>query len=488
MSAQPIALPPILLPQSPTALSGSHEVVPYIRQRPRPADRHEPHEAGNRKVEPLVVEYLATSSLLPYEKKLRKHNQKHIAALMGSLRGFGFVAPVIVDDHNVIVDGEALIEAAVRLGIDMVPIVRLSNMTAVMVQACRVAINKLSGGATWDDNLIKFEMIEIAPTLIAHDIELEAIGFSTTEFDLMVGAPASDPAELDEDVALPETPVSKIGDLWRLENNRLLCGNALEEASYARLLNGEKATMAFCDAPYNQKVSDISGLGKAKHKEFQMASGEMTRQAYIEFLAAYMTLCAQYCVDGAVHFACIDWRHSLEMATAGEAAFQRTLNLIVWVKTNAGMGTMYRSQHELIYCFKSGTAPHINNFGLGGTGRWRSNAWQYAGANSFGKGRDADLAAHPTVKPVALVMDAILDVSRRGDIVLDCFTGSGTTINAAHKTGRRGYGIELEPGFVDVAIQRWQSLTGMSATLDGDGRTFKEIKEARLLAKEASNG
>ena len=437
-------------------------------------------------MEPLAIEYVATQSLIPYARKLRKHDQKHIAALMGSLRAFGFIAPVIVDKHNIVVDGEALIEAATRLDFDTVPIVRLSNISAKMLQVCRVALNKLSEGATWDDDLIRFEMIEIAPTLIDHDIELEAVGFSTTEFDLMVGSPASVSDE-PEDYPLSHTAVTEGGDLWLLADHRLLCGNSLEEASFARLLNGEKATMAFCDPPYNDEVSSISGLGKTKHKEFQMASGEMTRAAFITFLVTYMTLCAQHCVDGAVHFTCISWRHTLEMATAGEAAFQKLLNLIVWVKSNAGMGSMYRSQHELIYCFKSGTAPHINNFGLGATGRWRSNVWQYAGANSFGRGRDADLAAHPTVKPVTLVMDAILDVSRRRDIVLDCFIGSGTSINAAHKTGRRCFGIELEPRYVDVAIRRWEALSGISATLDDDGRTFTEIQEARLLTREVSN-
>lgn len=263
-------------------------------------------------------------------------------------------------------------------------------------------------------------------------------------------------------------------------DHRLLCGNALEAADFERLMGGEKARMAFCDPPYNLKVDGvISGLGKAKHREFAMASGEMSRPEFITFLTNYMRNCAAHSVDGAIHFACMDWRHLIELITAGEAAFDKFLNLLVWAKTNAGMGTMYRSQHEHIGVFKSGQAPHLNNFGLGETGRWRSNLWTVPGANTFSRTRDQDLADHPTVKPTVLVMEAIRDVSRPRDIVLDCFCGSGTTILAAEKTGRRCYGMELDPIYIDVAIRRWQELTGEAAVLDGDSRSFDEVKLAR---------
>jgi DNA modification methylase len=463
-----------------------------VRQRARverpPAALQADTAAANSAALRLFIEYVPTDELKAYSKGLRKHDEKHIAACMGSLRSLGFVAPIVIDARNIVVDGHALVVAAQRLGIADVPVVRLGHLSDELVQVCRVALNKLSEGARWDDAALRLEMIEIAPTLAAHDIEIEAIGFSVTEFDLMVAAPDAEPEE-EAVPELAETAITQLGDQWLLGDHRLLCGNALSNEDFVKLMASEKARMAFCDAPYNLKVDGvISGLGKAKHRDFAMASGEMSRPEFIEFLTTYMRNCAAHSVDGAVHFACMDWRHILELISAGEAAFDKFLNLVVWAKTNAGMGTMYRSQHELIGVFKSGTAPHQNNFGLGETGRHRSNLWTVAGANTFRKDRDKDLAAHPTVKPALLVIDAIRDVSSRGEIVLDCFCGSGTTIIAAEKSGRRGYGIELDPLYVDVAVRRWQELTGLPAVLDGDGRTFDEISSARTLTEEPANG
>src|SRR5690606_2490042 len=278
------------------------------------------------------------------------------------------------------------------------------------------------------------------------DIEVEALGFSVAEFDFLTLPLAGAETDGEEQIEPAEHVVSRLNDLWQLGEHRLLCGDALNPDTFSKLLAGEKARMSFCDPPYNLKVDGvISGLGKVKHREFAMGAGEMSRPAFIEFLTSYMRNCAAHSVDGSVHFACMDWRHVLELVTAGEAAFDKFLNLVVWNKTNAGMGTMYRSQHELIGVFKAGTAPHKNNFGLGETGRYRSNVWTVPGANTFRADREKDLAAHPTVKPTALVMDAIMDVSGRGEIVLDCFCGSGTTILAAEKTGRRCFAIELDP-------------------------------------------
>lgn len=460
--------------------------TPIIRTRTRVAAT-EVASASNIQSAKLDIDYVAIGNLKPYPKGLRKHAEKHIAACMGSLRSFGFVAPVVIDKDNTVVDGHALVIAADRLGIASVPVVRLAHLSPELVRACRVALNKLSEGGEWDGDLIRLEMIDIAPTLIAHDIEVEALGFSVAEFDMMVALPEP---QLEEEPAseVGKTAVGSLGDLWLLGEHRLLCGSALEASDFIKLMDGEKARMAFCDAPYNLKVDGvISGLGKVKHREFAMGSGEMSRPDFIAFLTRYMENCAAYSVDGSVHFACMDWRHIFELVTAGEAAFDKFLNLVVWNKTNAGMGTMYRSQHELIGVFKSGTASHKNNFGLGESGRYRSNVWTVAGANTFRKGRDQDLADHPTVKPTPLVMDAILDVSSRGEIVLDCFCGSGTTILAAEKTGRRGFGIELDPLYVDVAIRRWQALTGKQAILAGDGKTFDDIAASRGSDEESSD-
>lgn len=459
-----------------------------VRVRTRPPAVAAEAEQTNFALPLPPIEMALTSSLIPYSRALRRIGEKHLAAITSSLSTFGFVAPILIDKDNVVVAGHSLLLAAKRLGILRVPVLRITQLSPELIKACRVALNKLSEGGRWDEIELKFEMMELAPILDAHDISVETLGFATAEFDLMLDG--SDGSETNEDQADPPAKLAatRLDDIWVLGDHRLLCGNALDDDAFVRVMGGKKARLTFCDPPYNLKVDGvISGLGKVKHHEFPMASGEMSRPDFIAFLTRYMVNCAAHSVDGAVHFACMDWRHLLELITAGEAAFDKFLNLVVWNKTNAGMGTMYRSQHELVGVFKSGKAPHTNTFGLGDTGRYRTNVWTVAGANTFRSGREADLSDHPTVKPTTLVMDAIKDVSRRGEIVLDCFCGSGTTILAAEKTGRIGRGIELDPIYVDVAIRRWQKLTGKAAILEGDGRSFADICLARAPTAEVSD-
>jgi DNA modification methylase len=277
-----------------------------------------------------------------------------------------------------------------------------------------------------------------------------------------------------------EPAVSAIGDLWQLGTHRLLCGSALEEESYRLLLGDERVQLVFSDPPYNVAIDGhVCGLGSVKHAEFKMATGEMSDQEFIAFLETFMRLAATHSVDGAIHFLCMDWRHMREILAAAQPVYGSPKNLCVWAKTNAGMGSFYRSQHELVFVFKVGTAKHINNFGLGGRGRYRSNVWTYPGVNTFKRGRMEELEAHPTVKPLAMVIDAVKDCSRRRGVVLDPFVGSGTTLLAAEKTGRIGRGIELDPHYVDVAIRRWQALTGQAAIHLGSGRTFDELAAGR---------
>jgi DNA modification methylase len=279
-------------------------------------------------------------------------------------------------------------------------------------------------------------------------------------------------------VDLDRPVVTKPGDLWQLGPHRLLCGSALEPASYTALLGDERAQMAFSDPPYNVKIDGhVSGLGSVKHAEFLMASGEMTEKEFVAFLQASLKAMATFSVDGAVHYVCMDWRHVGELTAAAAGVYSEQKNLIVWNKTNAGMGTFYRSKHELIFAYKVGTAPHINNFGLGEGGRYRTNVWDYPGANTFSRDRMKDLVDHPTVKPLALVVDAIKDCSKKGGVVLDPFLGSGTTLLAAHRTGRLGRGIELDPRYVDVAVRRWQALSKQPAVLIKTGQTFDELEK-----------
>jgi DNA modification methylase len=274
--------------------------------------------------------------------------------------------------------------------------------------------------------------------------------------------------------------VSKLGDLWQLGNHRLLCGDARESVALDRLMEGTRAAMAFLDPPYNVRVKDIVGRGHVQHEEFAMASGEMSRTEFLAFLGSVLSAAAAVSENGAVHCVCMDWRHIDDLFAAGRSVYGEVLNLAVWVKNNGGQGSFYRSQHELIGIFRVGDAPHINNIELGRHGRNRSNVWHYAGVNTFRAGRLDELHVHPTVKPVALVADAIKDCTRRGDIVLDTFSGSGTTILAAERVGRRAYALEIEPRFVDVAIRRWQQFTGKDAVNLATNRSFDALATTQV--------
>jgi DNA modification methylase len=289
------------------------------------------------------------------------------------------------------------------------------------------------------------------------------------------------------DVPAAAATVSRPGDLWALGAHRLLCGNALEAAAYQTLMAGELAEMVFTDPPYNVPIDGhVSGHGRVRHHDFAMASGEMSEDEFTTFLRTVLERLAGVSRDGAIHFMCMDWRHLGEMLAAGRAVCSELKNLVVWNKTNGGMGSFYRSKHELVFVWKIGTAPHVNTFDLGQHGRYRTNVWDYAGVNTMRAGRLEELAMHPTVKPVAMVADAIKDCSCRKGIILDPFMGSGTTLIAAERTGRRARGIELDPAYVEVAVWRWQSYTGKRATLVATGQSFEDVAEQRGVTLAAS--
>jgi DNA modification methylase len=271
--------------------------------------------------------------------------------------------------------------------------------------------------------------------------------------------------------------------LWHLDRHRLFCGDSCDVSDVRALIGRERAAMIFADPPFNLKIGATVGRGKIKHREFAFASGEMSPSQFIVFLEKWMRLAVQFSADGSIHYVCIDWRHIAEMLAAGNEIFGELKNVVVWVKTNAGQGSLYRSQHEFVCVFKNGEGRHQNNIELGRHGRNRSNVWSYAGVNTFRTGRLDELSVHPTVKPVALVADAMRDCSRRGDIVLDPFMGSGTTILAAERVGRRGYGLEIDPLYVDVAIRRWQDFTKKDAILKTTGQTFDEVAASRTTTR-----
>jgi DNA modification methylase len=428
------------------------------------------------------LEYRSVERLRAYAKNPRKHSDKQIVQLMASIREFGFAVPALVDPDGTIIAGEARIAAAKRLGMKEVPVLVPEHWSKAQIRAYRLADNRLAEHATWDTELLQFE---IGAILEIGETPIEILGWTTGEIDVLMDGvedgTASDP--LDEVGELPAEPTARRGDIWLLGKHRLMCASSIVAENWATLMAGQTAAMAFTDAPYNVPVNGhVSGLGKHQHAEFAMASGEMSKAEFTQFNVDYLTNLAAHTRDGGLLMACMDWRHLAELLSAAEQVKLQLLNVCVWRKANGGMGSLYRSQHEFVLILKKGKAPHTNNVELGRNGRYRTNVWDYAGANSFGATRDSDLAAHPTVKPIALVADAIRDVTRHGEIVLDAFMGSGTTILAAERTGRVAHGIEIEPGYIDVAISRWEKMAGQSARLEETGETFAQVREERRAA------
>jgi 16S rRNA G966 N2-methylase RsmD len=421
----------------------------------------------------LAVEHVPIDRLKRNARNPRDHKEKQLAKLATSIARFGFLVPCIIDDDDRVLAGNARVAAAARLGFTEVPAIRIRHLTEAEMRAFVVADNKLTELATWNDAILREELQFFAELDI--DFDFSTIGFDTAEVDWILDD-APDATSRDDDLtalASGQPTVSNPGDLWIAGPHRIYCGDALVPDSYAVLLGTDRAQMVFSDPPYNVPIlGHVGGSGAVQHREFQMASGEMTVPEFTAFLTGAMKNMAGFSVDGSIHFACVDWRHVSEMLAAGTAAYTELKNICVWKKTNAGMGSFYRSQHELICVFKNGRSPHINNIELGKHGRSRSNVWEYVGLNSFGRHRDALLALHPTVKPVALVADAIKDASARGDLILDPFAGSGTTVVAAEKTHRRAAVIEIDPLYTDAIVRRWQAYTGRDAVCARTGVTF----------------
>ena len=425
----------------------------------------------------LEIVYRKISDLQPRPGNPRTHSTKQIEQIAKSIERFGFNNPVLVDDDGGVVAGHGRLEAAKLLGMTEVPTVLLSDMSDADIRAYVIADNRLAEQSGWDKDLLAVEFKILSD--LDYDFDMTLTGFELAEIDGLLGESSAGAGKDDPDDSIPdvaETAVTRLGDIWLIGDHRLICGDATATATYSALLGDEEAAMVFSDPPYNVPIKGhVSGLGKVQHREFAMASGEMTKSEFTSFLANVFCSLAKVSTNGSIHFHCIDWRHISEMLTAGGVGYHELKNLCVWAKSNGGMGSLYRSAHELVLVFKSGTAPHINNVKLGKNGRYRTNVWNYAGVNGFGANRDAELAMHPTVKPVAMVIDAILDCSNRKDIVLDPFAGSGTTLVAAQRTKRRGYGVELDPLYCDVIIRRLQKRFELEATLLADGRTFEDV-------------
>ena len=443
------------------------------------AASHEPlpTAAHDRAVSAVAIDHIKA-----HPRNTRTHSKKQIRQIADSIQAVGFTSPVLIDEQGVLLAGHGRVEAAKLLGLKTIPAIVVVGLSEARKRALLLADNRIAQSAGWNRERLADELLSLPDLLIADGLDISVTGFEPAEIDALLTdfeEDAADPADTLDAATLAGPAVSQPGDFWHLGKHCLLCGDARDASHLNRLMGCERAHMAFLDPPYNVRVRDIGGRGQVKHQEFAMASGEMSRRDFTCFLTETLTLAASVSIDGAVHFVCMDWRHIGELVEAGRAAYGAMLNLIVWVKSNAGQGTFYRSQHELIGAFRVGNAPHLNTIELGRHGRSRSNVWKYAGANTFRAGRMDDLRAHPTVKPVAMVADAIKDCTQRNQIVLDTFSGAGTTLLAAERVGRQARALEIDPRYVDVAIRRWQAFTGRDAIHSETGQTFDEMAGSR---------
>ena len=430
----------------------------------------------------LEITYRVLTQLKPFARNPRIHKKEQVEEIARSIRTFGCLVPILTDGEGKVIAGHGRLLAAKLLQMTEVPVICISDLTEAQIQAFRIADNKLCENSAWNDTLLAEIFKELSELTLP--FTLDTTGFSIGEIDLRIqGLSLTKPDEDPADDLPPQSNlirVAKVGDLWLLGEHRVLCGDARVGENFSKLMNGQLAVMVLTDPPYNLEIDGFcTGKGITKHSEFLVGSGEMTPAEYCNFLQLVFRLMAAVLVDGGLVYVFIDYRHVDQLISAGKSVFSAFKNLAVWAKDRAGMGSFYRSQHELCCIFKFGNAPHQNHFQLGQHGRYRSNLWSYPCPVLFGTSRDEGdiLRLHPTVKPAALVGDAIMDVTRRGEIVVDPFLGSGTTVIAAERTGRICYGMELAPEYVGLTIRRWQSCTGKAAFNADSGKCFDEAEQ-----------
>ncbi len=417
--------------------------------------------AGQSALTPLEVVYRPLASLAPDPRNARTHPRRQIEQIKASIIAFGFTNPLLTDEEGKLIAGHGRLIAARELGLADVPVIQLAGLTEAQKRALRLADNKIALNAGWDIEILKLELADLSLPEI--EIDLGLTGFSSGEIDVLLKEP-NDP---DDEVvpAVPIEPRTRPGDIWQLGEHRIGCGDG-RDLEFLRQVLGDGATVdaAFLDPPYNVKINGHANA-KGRHREFAMASGEMTPNAFRALRSETLGSCVAVSKPGAVHFICMDWRHMDDVSYVGAELYDPLLNICVWNKSNAGMGSLYRSKHEMVFVYRVAGAPHYNAVELGRHGRNRTNVWDYASVNSMRGSRREDLALHPTVKPVAMVADAICDVTRQNELVLDIFLGSGTSLIAAERVGRRFRGVDIDPAYVDVALVRWSALTGKEPQL-----------------------
>jgi hypothetical protein len=428
---------------------------------------------------PATIEFRATEihRVRPDPRNARTHSKKQVEQIAASIAANGFVNPILINPAGVVIAGHGRLRAAKQLRLTSVPTIIVSGLSEAEERRLRIADNKIALNAGWDADLLRLELAEIDVA----GLDLELTGFSIPELDILRDIKIDNEERVDP---VPVEAVSRLGDIWLCGNHRVGCGDLLDGTSLAALMAGSRADAIATDPPYNtSNATHNGGSGRFRHREFQYAHGEMSRSQFTEFLTNAEGALASYSKEGAVAFIFMDHHHAGEQIAAGEIAFGKRLNIAIWVKSNAGMGSLYRSQHEMVFVYVVGDAPHLNNVELGKHGRNRTNVWNAASVNAFGS-RQGDLELHPTVKPTQLIAEALLDVTAPGEIVLDGFLGSGTTLLAAERTKRRAYGLEIDPAYVDVAITRWRDVTGHEPMLESTGEAFPEVERRR--AKETT--
>jgi DNA modification methylase len=429
-----------------------------------------PHPIRNDLAPKLELVERAPGDLVFTVRNVRKIDAAHVREVATSISSLGFCDPVLIDERNRVLHGVVRVEAAVLLGLVHIPCIRANHLSASERRLVRIALNRLGEKGSWDFDELKLELEE----LILDDVPIEITGFSMTEVDQIVIG--DEPAAVEAGPLAPEPdakPVAQFCDIFVMGDHRILCGDSTDPRGIEILMSDDEARLILTDEPYNVPVAGHVTSGR--HREFLMASGEMSDVEFRAFNAAWIDASLPHLCDGGLFGTFIDWRGYPTVIAAALQLGLAPFNLIVWAKTNAGMGSLYRSQHELLPLFKKGKASHINNVELGKNGRWRSNVWTYPGASSMGSEARQGLQHHPTVKPVAMLEDALLDITERGDIVLDPFLGSGSTLIAAEKTGRRCRGLELDPLYVDVIVRRYEAVTGRPAVLESTGEIYAEL-------------
>ena len=385
-----------------------------------------PRLVRNDLVPKLALIECAPADLVVSERNVRKVEAAHINEVAAAISSVGFCDPVLIDERNIVLDGVVRVEAAKLLGLTHLPCIRTDHLNASERRLVRMALNRLSEKGSWNLDELKLELEE----LILEDAPIEITGFSMPEIDqIIIG---DELAAVETGPLAPEPdakPIVQLGDIFVMGQHQIICGDSTDPAVLEFLMFGsDKARLILTDEPYNVPVAGHVTSGA--HREFLMASGEMTDAEFRAFNTAWIGASLPHLHDGGLFATFIDWRGYPAVVAAALQLELAPFNLIVWAKTNAGMGSLYRSQHELLPLFKKGNAPHVNNVELGKNGRWRSNVWTYPGASSLGSEAREGLHHHPTVKPVAMLEDALLDMTERGDIVLDPFLGSGSTLIA----------------------------------------------------------